>query len=537
MTNRLDSAQAHAVNTCASRILVVAGPGSGKTRVLATRLARLVREGVPPSRILAVTFTNRAAREMRERVSSFGISSRGLNVGTFHSVSLKLVRTFRPDMRLVSSEEQAAIVRALGAERAEAALAGISAFKNGVIAIDSVDKRILDGYARKLEEMNYLDLDDLVPAAAALVVERCLKPYSHIMIDEYQDINPAQGIFVRELAKGAEGLLAIGDPDQAIYAFRGSDLGCFLDFEKDFPGTEKIMLSRNYRSAGKIVAASRELISRNIRRLENDISPERGGGAIELVECADEKEESSFIIKEIEKLIGGLTSLTASDDTGMRFSDFAVLVRTNRQAEYIADEFAASSVPFSLVSSPSTRLNDFVDRLKSMIAPSGAPLKDLVMGEARAFGLDDGALSLLQTAIDSMDEGAALSELADSVALSGPADCLDIKADKVKITTLHAAKGLEWRCVFIAGTEDGLIPMRVNGECDIEEERRLFYVGVTRACDHLYLSHAKKRKAWGVQREQKRSPFINDMPSELMDVKSLEKKMVKKRPAQKGLFE
>lgn len=536
MENKLDSSQAHAVNTGSSRVLVVAGPGSGKTRVLTMRLARLVLDGVRPSGILAVTFTNRAAREMRERAASSGISPKGLTIGTFHSVSLRLLRTFRPDLRLLSRQEQAAIVKALGAERVDDALSSISAFKNGV-PDGETDKDLLEGYGRKLEELNALDLDDLVPAATGLVIEKGLRPFSHIMIDEYQDINPAQALFVKELAKGAEGLLAIGDPDQAIYAFRGSDLDCFLNFEKDFPGAEKIMLSRNYRSADKIVQASRTLISRNARRLENAIVPVRGQGAIELVECADEKDEAAFIIKEVEKLMGGLTNLTAADDTGMRFADFAVLTRTNRQAEYIAGEFSASSVPLSLVSSPSAILKDFLERLKSLSAPEVAPLKEYITGEARAFGLRDEALSMIENSLNGMDEAITLDGFLDGVKLSSPADGLDIKADKVKVMTMHAAKGLEWKCVFIAGAEDGFLPMRLRGECDIEEERRLFYVGVTRACDLLYLTHARKRKSWGTQKDGSRSPFIDEMPFELMNKRCLEKKVVKRRPVQKGLFE
>lgn len=537
MSNTLDSCQWTAVNTSAPRALVVAGPGSGKTRVLTMRLARLVKDGVDPSCILAVTFTNRAAREMKERIDSCGIASRGVNIGTFHSISLGLLRKLVPGLKLFGRGEQESIMQELGCGDINQALSDISAFKNGVLSEGKLDKVLLEGYKSRLDELSAVDLDDLVPAATRLLAEKGLKPFSHIMIDEYQDINPAQALFVRELASSAHSLLAIGDPDQAIYAFRGSNLGCFLEFERDYPGAEKILLSRNYRSAEKIVAASTELIAKNTMRLENGIKPVRGGGTIELVECPSEKEEASFIIKEVERLMGGLTNLTAKDDTGMKFSDFAVLVRTNKQAEYIAGEFAASSVPFCLVSSTPALLKDFVQKLKSVEISKGVSLRDFIMGEARAFGLKDDALTILETSMSGLDDGAGIDGLLETIDLSGPSDWLDIKADKVKIMTLHAAKGLEWRCVFIAGAEEGLIPMTLRGESDIEEERRLFYVGITRACDTLYLTHARKRQIWGVQKEQKRSPFIGEMPSELMNSRCLEKKAVKRRPVQKGLFE
>lgn len=501
------------------------------------RLARLVKDGVAPSRILAVTFTNRAAAEMRERAVLFGVAPKGLNTGTFHSVSLKLLKTFRPELRLIGRSEQEAIIRGLGFNDVDRALSDISAFKNGVLAKDAIDNEFVEAYRERLDELSAMDLDDLVPVATRLVAEGGLKPFSHIMIDEYQDINPAQARFVKELASNADSLLAIGDPDQAIYAFRGSSLECFLEFERDFPGAELIMLSTNYRSASRIVAASRGLIEKNTRRLENSVTPARNGGTIEAVECATEKDEAAFIIREVERLMGGLTNLTALDDTGMRFSDFAVLVRTNRQAEYIAREFSSSSVPFCLVSSPAALLRDFAQRLKSVSAPGGLSFRDFILQEARAFGLKDDALSMLETAMSGLDDDAGTDGLLEAIELSAPSDSIDISADKVKIMTLHGAKGLEWRCVFIAGAEEGLIPMTLKGESDIEEERRLFYVGVTRACDRLYLTHSRQRHIRGAQREQKRTPFLAEMPSELVNSKRLEKKAVRKKAVQKGLFE
>lgn len=537
MGRDLDEQQRTAVSTAARAAIVVAGPGSGKTGVLAARCARLVSGEEPPSSILAVTFTNRAAKEMKERAGAEGAPARGLTVGTFHSVSLNFLRRHGVPVRLIGRQEQARIAGELSPGRADKTLAAISALKNGAVGRADIDPGLVDGYGRALRELGAVDLDDLVPMATALVRDEGLSPWRHIMVDEYQDINPAQSLFVRELARGAESLFVIGDPDQAIYSFRGSEVGCFLDFEKVFPGAERITLSRNYRSAGRIVRASRALIAKNTRRLDNDIEPVRPGGTIELVECADERQEAAFIICEIERLMGGLTNMSAGDDTGMRFSDFAILARTNRLAEGLAAEFALSSLPFSLVAGQPAHLLAFVEKLKTLALPEGCAAGEFVLAEARAFGLDAASLAAVESAAAASGEGASIDELADAALLSSSADCLDILADKVKIMTMHAAKGLEWRCVFIAGAEDGLIPMTRPGEDGVEEERRLFYVGVTRARDLLYITHARKRKSHGATREMKWSPFISELPPELVSTRQLEQKPRKKRPVQKGLFE
>lgn len=538
----LDSAQEKAVASTARRILVVAGPGSGKTRVLAARFSRLVRGGARPERVLAVTFTNRAAREMRARVLSSLPGARPENIATFHSLGLKLLRRETPSLRLLAREECRELLKELGADDPGKALERVSAAKNAAAAVvGRAESGLVSAYEERLKSLGAIDFDDIVPRALRLVGSGAAKPFDHVMVDEYQDINPVQAAFVKALADGAESLLAIGDPDQAIYSFRGSSLGCFLDFEKEFGGAEIVHLGTNYRSGKTIADASRALISKNTERLQSEAAPARGGGVVEEVECGDERDEARHIIGEVERLMGGLTSLSVSDDNGLRFSDFAVLVRTNRQAELMADEFGRSSVPFHLVRPPGPGLAAFIRTIRGIEAPEDTAFNEFVACEARKAGLDGGELGLVEAALKGADyEGReGLAGLADELALDTPSDNLDISADKVNIMTLHAAKGLEWRCVFLAGVEDGLIPMRTKGGegGSEEEERRLFYVGMTRAMDRLSLLRARKRMLWGESRESTRSPFLDEIPPNLVAIKRGVARKPKRRPVQKGLFE
>lgn len=533
MNPGLDSSQNKAVFSNSKRLLVVAGPGSGKTRVLCARFLRLVNDGADQGRILAVTFTNRAAAEMKERISNELKRRCRLNISTFHSLGLRMLRKERPELRLATRIEARALLKELGAVEPDKEIERISAFKNGMLEENEMDRSLFDAYSEGLKERGALDFDDLVPEAARLIESGNETPFDHVMIDEYQDINPVQAAFVKVLSKGALSLMAIGDPDQAIYSFRGSSIRCFLDFEREYADAERVCLSRNYRSGRTIVDASRALISNNRERLENYIIAEKSGGAIRCVECGDEREEAAFVIKEIERLMGGLTSLTASYDTGYRFSDFAVLCRTNRQAEYMAEEFSGSSIPFRLVKPPGPAFVEFLRSVQGRGLPEGAEPAGFFKEEALKAGIEG---EWLDSILLSVGEG-TLESIIDDLMLSIPSDNIDIKADRVHIMTMHSAKGLEWRCVFVAGVEDGLVPMRLMGECDIEEERRLFYVGMTRAKEELVLLNAKKRRIWGEERDQKTSPFLDEIPAALMEKRSIQKKRPQRRPVQKGLFE
>lgn len=536
ISQHLDSGQLRAVLSDSRHILAAAAPGSGKTRVLAYRFARLLEKGVPPSDILAVTFTNRAAREMKERIASLAsIEPKELNVGTFHGFCLKLLKKELPAFTLSGRDESEYLLKELGFKDAGKLLDRISSYKNGCGGLDENISEAFSAYEKALKERSALDLDDLMVKALEVLERKNENLFSHVMVDEFQDINPVQGSIIAALAHDCVSLLAIGDPDQAIYAFRGSNVKSFLDFEKDYPDAEVVTLAKNYRSSGKIVAASQKLIENNKERFNKNSIAIRHGGGIELIECGDERAEAEFIIKEIERMMGGLSSLTVKDSDDARFSDFAVLYRTNRQAEALADAFERSPLPFNVITPPGAGFGDFIRRLKNLTLKD-TPLSELVRAEGKCAGLDENLLDIFLSVAEGFE--GTMAEYIEEMVLSKPVDNYDVKADKVSLMTLHASKGLEFRTVFITGVEDGLIPFSFpERETDIEEERRLFYVGLTRAKETLYLLTSKKRKIWGEAREMKPSPFLRELPDKLVSKRGFEKKPVKKRAVQKGLFD
>lgn len=533
----LDDGQRRAAASSARHLLVVAGPGSGKTRVLSHRFAHLLQNGSRPEDLLAITFTNRAALEMRGRIEALSsVDPRSCEVSTFHSFALRLLKKNGLVFRLVTRLEQKEILKGAGIKNADGALERISAIKNGAGAMPPEFQGVFDSYREGLEKTGGLDLDDLIIKAVAAVENGVCPGKAHVLVDEFQDINPVQARLVRLFAKDAA-IFAIGDPDQAIYSFRGGSSRAFLDFEKDFPGAEVVRLAKNYRSGRVIVEASNALISRNIGRMGDDASAIMDGGEITEVECRNEAAEASFIVKEIERLMGGLSSLTASDIEDARFSDFAVLYRTNRQAEALKDAFEKSPIPFHVVTPPGAGIADLAACLRSM-AFEGT-LKEIVERALKDVGAGEDITVMALNAAGSCDDSAeGLKTLADELLLLSPPDNLDIKADKVNLMTIHAAKGLEYKCVFVAGFEDGLIPLKArDGNAEIEEERRLFYVGLTRALSRAYLIHAKERRVYGESREAKVSPFLSEIPSGLLKKITLDKNPALRRPQQKGLFD
>ncbi len=546
----LDPDQREAVFKEARHILVAAAPGSGKTRVLTSRFARIISAGVSPSAILAVTFTNRAAFEMRSRVTAMtGWDASFFNIGTFHGFCLKFLKRTRPGFILCGRERQLRLLRDLGIRSPESALSRISALKNlpGLDASpDDLETAAL--YRKGLDEINALDLDDLIlETIKTLESGPAVNPahfdFSHIMVDEYQDINLHQGRLIKLLAGKGASLFCIGDPDQAIYAFRGANIGSFVDFAKDHAGAHLISLGKNYRSGGIIVSASRAVIENNVLRIKNEISPARDGGEIEIVECDDERQEAEFIVREIESLMGGFSSLTVSSGghTGQfRISDFAVLFRTNRQASALTEAFGRSSVPFHVVGPTGPDFLDFIEHLKTRSPGTDIKLNEFIKAEGE--GLDKDLLDTFIRAAEvygSRTARESLQDFLEEMLLTEPSDNCDIIADKASLLTLHAAKGLEFGVVFIAGVEEGLIPFRLkDGSCYVEEERRLFYVGMTRAKEKLYLLSSHKRRTWGEALECKASPFLEEIPESLLSRRVLsENKKAKRKAEQKGLFD
>lgn len=533
----LDDGQRRAAASVARHILVVAGPGSGKTRVLSHRFAYLLQNGYGPGDLLAITFTNRAAIEMRERIEALSsVDPRSLDISTFHSFALRFLKKNGLVFRLAARIEQKEILKGAGIKDADGTLDTISAIKNGAGPMPPGFQGVFDSYNEGLAKTGALDLDDLIARAVEAIENGAAPGKTHVLVDEFQDINTVQARLVRGLAKDAS-VFAIGDPDQAIYSFRGGSAEAFLDFEKYFPGSEVVRLDRNYRSGRVISEASSALIRRNGRRMGSDASAITDGGEITEVECRGEAAEASFVVQEIERLMGGLSSLTVGGSEDARFSDFVVLYRTNRQVDSLKDAFEKSPIPFHIVSPPGPGLSELAAVLRST-AFDGS-LKETVQKALKEAGINEDLAGIALNASETCDDSAeGLKILADELLLLSPPDNLDIKADKVNLMTMHAAKGLEWRSVFVVGCEDGLVPLRArDGNGDIEEERRLFYVGLTRALSRAYLIHAKERRVYGEVREAKVSPFLREIPSEFLKKITLDKKPAPRRPQQKGLFD
>lgn len=547
MFEGLDEGQQKAVFTTLRHVLVVAPPGSGKTLTLASRAARLLSAGNAPEAILAITFTNRAAGELKERIERLtGIKS-GLNISTFHSFSLKLLKETLPGFKLIGRQESVAILKGLMRKNPEAALEKISAAKNlGLSYVDDELVKTIEAYDSELKRRNAIDLDGLLIEAVRILEQgkgqgflKCLR---HLLIDEFQDINLHQARLVGLLEKMGLSVFAIGDPDQAIYGFRGAGVEHFLDFQRDYPQAEVIRLKNNFRSGKEIVLASQAVIANNGTRLENAVATPDSSAEIRLVRCASEDSEAEFIVREIEKAMGGFGHLSIGEGIeGARFSDFAVLFRTNRQAESLADCFSRSSIPFHVAGPPGQGFWEFIEKLRARLPEEGGTLVSHVRTQAALHGINENTLSLfLQRAAQYEERPAkdALNELLDELLLFRPQDNIVIKADKVNLLTMHSSKGLEWRVVFIAGVEHGLIPLIMRGEVsDMEEERRLFYVAMTRAKERLYIISARQRRLWGQVNTCKPSPFIAEIPPHLATTQEIEIKRPRKRPVQKPLFE
>ncbi|WP_438001809.1 UvrD-helicase domain-containing protein [Sorangium sp. So ce185] len=578
----LDPEQRAAAELTEGAVLLLAGPGTGKTRTLTHRIAHLVLDlGVPPEQCLAITFTRRAADEMRERLGALlGEAGGRVPAMTFHALGLSLLREHAqaaggaPPGIAGERERLAMLAAALNVPERRAArlLADIAALKRryprqadaprpqeGAPAEGSEIDRHLDRawkvYEDELAARGLLDLDDLVGHAVllleaqgdALAAARARARY--LSIDEYQDIDERQYRLVRALVPPGGNVCAIGDPDQAIYGFRGADVGFFFRFQQDFPAARVVRLKRNYRSSRPIVEAALQVIAPSPTLGARELLPSAGG--VELVavhESPTEAAEAERVVHTIERMLGGSTFF--SMDSGRvdspaaggeySFSDFAVLYRTEAQSEPLREAFARSGMPFqrrserrlveraasealarALAGAPpgplAARLKAAAARLREEVAQpavDGAPPAE---GAARLGEADvDAALELLLSLAERC--GGDLDRFLIELAVSTEIDAWDPRADRISLLTLHAAKGLEFRVVFLVGCEDGLLPLRFPGreETDVAEERRLFYVGMTRARERLFLTRAMQRARHGKVVETEVSPFVREVEERLL---------------------
>ncbi|MSQ26179.1 MAG: AAA family ATPase [Dehalococcoidia bacterium] len=640
LSTLLNPSQIEAVQAVDGPVLVVAGPGSGKTRVIVYRIAYLVRTcGVRPSRIMAVTFTNKAAREMRDRIDQvLGGAQQNLTMGTFHAIGARLLRTYAdsagldPNFVIYDADDQTQVVKRsledAGVDHKKfspnAVKHAISAAKSQMVTpaefagrksnyFDEIVHRVYDRYEAVLEQSHALDFDDLIVRVVRLlegnaeVRERVQDRYVHVLVDEFQDTNAAQYRMARLIAEKHRNLCVVGDPDQAIYSWRQADVANILNFEKDFPGARVIHLEQNYRSTGTIIKAADKVIAVNRNRPQRKLWTENSDGLPIIVHDAlNEQDEALFIVNEVDRLV---------KREGFKHGDCAVLYRTNAQSRAVEEAFVRYGLPYHLVGA--TRFYerrevkdvlaylrvtynpyDDVNLLRIVNVPSrgigqksldelarwanrrslplyaaiqllGEPPEqrgegpdlgqraekalagflELIRGlEAEAKGSnaadlikrvlaetgyrdyllasdDDGEDRLenvmeLRTVAEEFSHLRGMDSLAallEQVALVADSDNVGEKPNSTTLITLHQAKGLEYPVVFIAGMEEGLLPHARSMEdaAQMEEERRLCYVGMTRAQQRLYLVRAYRRAAMGMRSANEPSRFLRDVPPEL----------------------
>jgi len=639
----LNPAQYDAVTTTSGPLLILAGPGSGKTRVIAHRIAYLIREAsVPPYKVLAVTFTNKAARELRERVEKLlGSVSGGLTLGTFHAVCSRFLRIdgaaagVNRGFVIFDDADQVAIVKKVLAEyhldprqyQPRAVLSTISRAKSELVTpeaysrttgnyFEEVVARVWARYQQLLAENNGLDFDDILCKTVELfrdspeVAERYRERYQHVLIDEFQDTNVAQYALAKLLAPPpAANICVVGDPDQSIYSWRSADIRNILNFEHDYPKAKVVRLEQNYRSTQTILDGALKIIAANKQRKEKDLWTDKGrGDPIVVYEAYNEEEEAAFIAGEIRRL---------TRQGVVRPRDVAVMYRTNAQSRAIEERLVAERIPYRLVGGtrfyerrevkdliaymrlvlnpydslslarvlnvPPRRIGQkTVEELETwaweLKVPVYAALQALAAGEAElrrpgpfaqpartallsfltllnevmaeapvltlsgllahiiektgyrqylyaAFENDADErwenvqeLRNVASQFDELEPEHALMRFLEDVALMSDADEYDERADAVTLITLHAAKGLEFPVVMIAGMEEGILPhiRSFDDPAQMEEERRLAYVGVTRAKDRLYLLRAFRRALMGQGGHNPPSRFLKDLPPELL---------------------
>jgi len=631
----LNPAQREAVEAISGPVLILAGPGSGKTKVITHRVAYLIKVcGASPYRIMAVTFTNKAAREMAERLHRLvGGSARDLTLGTFHAICARILRqsgrpiSIDPRFVIYDEEDQISLIKRslqeVGLDPKQyaprAIASAISAAKSRLFTasdyvqrghsyFDEIVGRIYERYQQLLTESNALDFDDLLMKAVQLfrqspeTLSRYQERYRHVEVDEFQDTNLTQYELVKQIAGKYRNICVVGDPDQSIYSWRFADLRNILSFERDYPEAKVVLLEQNYRSTKMILETASHVISANQQRKPKNLWTENETGVpVAVVETYTEQEEAQFVVSEIERLV---------ERGGFSLGNCAVMYRTNAQSRVLEEAFVRYGTPYKLVAgtrfyerreikdviaylrliqnpydsvsllriinvpgrgigqqtltklsawarskgvpefetvrtiteqnqhpfSPhiARTLASFLNLIEEFIAAgerlSLVKLFDLVVkrigyeeyllggmgGEERW----DNVLELRTVAQQYRDlkPSDGLTAFLEGVTLVSDVDGLDETVDAVTLITLHQAKGLEFPAVFIVGMEDGILPhiRSFDDPAQLEEERRLCYVGVTRAEQRVYLVHAFHRSLRGMHTVNKPSRFLEDIPRHLI---------------------
>lgn len=590
--------QAAAITSGSRHILVTAGPGTGKTYTLTARAAALLTAGHDPARMAAITFTVKAADEVRERLlKSVGPAGEQVFVGTFHQFCLLWLRRTAPALAVVGPDSRERLLKRL--------FPGLGAADRNRLAEEVADHfrcpageaaGSIQRYLDELERLEAIDLDAVIPefvrrleADAALKAQVC-GSLDHLFVDEFQDLNGSQFDLVRMLAETVR-VFAIGDPDQAIYGFRGSDPAFFFRFA-GMPGVEQVSLTRNYRCPSAVISAATALIAFNSRPSGLPLVAESGRqGVIELHSAPSPAAEAEFIVRRIEELMGGIEHFSLASGRGgdgesgreLSFGDMAVLFRLGRQAEEIAAALERRGIPcqqvgtvpfylapelrpvyyFVQAAAGSEVIADWLQLAGGLPGIGIASIERMeaalpLTGDFRAFPIPDlpqaaaRALSELGQALERFREAVARSGLAPALAgmlpflavgpeLAGAKRLLDLagsfggdlaafgshlrryadasvydeRAEAVALMTLHAAKGLEFPVVFLAGAEEGLLPCSLWNDVNMEEERRLFYVGLTRARERVVLT-ASENRPWAGPSPRRLSRFIGEIPAQLL---------------------
>ena len=630
----LNDKQLEAVINIEGPNLIIAGAGSGKTKVLTHKIAYLIGEkGIKPWQILAITFTNKAANEMKTRIEKLvGEASNDMWVGTFHSICVKILRRyidrigFNSNFLIFDTSDQKTLVKQCIKElnlddkifTDRSVLSEISNSKNEMLNPEQYKAKangeyrkekiaeVYTNYQRKLKENNAIDFDDIINFTIEILTENpdILEYYSekfkYVLVDEYQDTNKAQFTLITLLAARHGNITVVGDNDQGIYSFRGADISNILNFEKDFPGTKIIKLEQNYRSTKSILNAANAVIKNNVKKYEKNLWTEKEDGKLPKVHvCDNEYDEGLYIAEEIEHL---------RREEYYKYSDFAILYRMNTQSRSIEEMLVREQIPYRIVgghkfyerkeikdalcylrlientndnlslqriiNEPKRGIGktslekieeignsngismyevikradefglnkvfansrEFINVIESLKAEKdNMSVSELIKemldktGYTKALELENTAQAenrienleeLLTVAIEFEEEAEnGLSDFLENITLASDVDELEETDEAVTLMTLHSAKGLEFPVVFLVGMEEGIFPgyKSIGEPKELEEERRLCYVGITRAEEFLYLTCAKQRTIFGSTSCNKISRFIEEIPENLIE--------------------
>lgn len=638
LKDQLNPEQYRAVTTINGPILIIAGAGSGKTRVITYRIANMLEKGIPQSQILALTFTNKAAKEMEDRIKSLtGRKLQNLTVSTFHAFGVRILRQdidklgYRPNFSIYDETDRKSLIKETGRELQFTADA-MDLFKIGALFSDvktgrkgwqsdnDMYRQLYEGYQEGLKLYNSVDFDDLITLPIKLfrehpeVLEQYKNRYKYIMVDEFQDTSHQQYELMRLLAD--KNVAVVGDDDQSIYSWRGADYQNIVNFEKDFPDVQEIRLEQNYRSTGTILAAANGVIKHNTNRKDKELWSGNGNGKpIEIYMPENEVAEADFIAETIQGICA---------EEKRNYDDFGVLMRANTQSRAIEEAFLESNIPYTMSGGTSfferKEIKDIISYLRvisnhdddiNLLRIINTPRRGLgrttieavnKVSDTMGFSLWEGIKAIIESSAEecpvsektradlgafisliesykTMLSGKGLSKkvraLVDEIAyfdylisenpksekaarfkymniesliksmeqwennpehedtslfaylnritLLSRDDLDDGEQDKGKVNlmTVHASKGLEFPVVFIAGAEEGLMPharaVEEGGEQAIEEERRLFYVAVTRARDRLFISSCLKRRKMTATVECAPSRFLEEIPESLVE--------------------